>query len=302
MLLHNDVFNFKKEITNAATFVNQKPSFVEKDYYVTMILKKVSEKFPSLLFKGGTSLSKCFKIINRFSEDLDLTIIPEAETNNNRRVLKRTIVSVCDELECNITNLDYIQSKRVYNQFKIKYPITFDQEFLNPLVIVETVYMCKAFPYLRKEATSLLTDYWIKNSMFDKIKKYELEPFTLNVQSLERTFVDKVFAICDYLLSSKVERKSRHLYDLYMLSKYVNLDENLKSLAIEINKVRKPLRLCLSSKDGQSIPILLKRIVDEKTYYNDYKMVSTNFIYDNITYQQAITAIKKIIDSKVFEF
>ena len=47
---------------------------IEKDYYVTMLLKLLSDKIPYIVFKGGTSLSKCYKVIKRFSEDIDITI------------------------------------------------------------------------------------------------------------------------------------------------------------------------------------------------------------------------------------
>ena len=46
----------------------------QKDYYVTVLLKLLAEKIPFIVFKGGTSLSKCHKVIRRFSEDIDLTI------------------------------------------------------------------------------------------------------------------------------------------------------------------------------------------------------------------------------------
>ena len=46
---------------------------IEKDYYVTMILRLLSQKLPNVVFKGGTSLSKGYKAINRFSEDIDIT-------------------------------------------------------------------------------------------------------------------------------------------------------------------------------------------------------------------------------------
>lgn len=47
---------------------------LDKDYYVTMILRELSERQNFIVFKGGTSLSKCHKAIKRFSEDIDITI------------------------------------------------------------------------------------------------------------------------------------------------------------------------------------------------------------------------------------
>lgn len=46
---------------------------VEKDYYVTLIFQKLSLIEYPVVFKGGTSLSKAFHIIDRFSEDIDIT-------------------------------------------------------------------------------------------------------------------------------------------------------------------------------------------------------------------------------------
>lgn len=42
------------------------PALVEKDYFVTLFLRKAVERIPGLVFKGGTSLSKCFSFIDRF--------------------------------------------------------------------------------------------------------------------------------------------------------------------------------------------------------------------------------------------
>ena len=52
------------------------PTIAEKDFWVCWSLKRLYtiEGLPRLLFKGGTSLSKCFKIIRRFSEDIDIGI------------------------------------------------------------------------------------------------------------------------------------------------------------------------------------------------------------------------------------
>lgn len=54
--------------------LNATPAIVEKDYYVSLFLQHLVKKVPNKLFKGGTSLSKCHKVINRFSEDIDLTL------------------------------------------------------------------------------------------------------------------------------------------------------------------------------------------------------------------------------------
>lgn len=70
MYLHNDKDLFTEVITEANAQTGIAESIIEKDYYVTMILKLLAKSNPDIVFKGGTSLSKCFHLINRFSEDI----------------------------------------------------------------------------------------------------------------------------------------------------------------------------------------------------------------------------------------
>ena len=77
MHLHTNKENFKEVIIATA---HSSPGLqnhqIEKDYYVSLFLKELSklENKIEIVFKGGTSLSKCYDVINRFSEDIDLTI------------------------------------------------------------------------------------------------------------------------------------------------------------------------------------------------------------------------------------
>lgn len=77
MKLHNDKRKFYEAIEAASNYYGIDRSLIEKDYFVTLFLKRASVKIPGLVFKGGTSLSKCHKIIDRFSEDIDLTLDTE---------------------------------------------------------------------------------------------------------------------------------------------------------------------------------------------------------------------------------
>ena len=79
-----------------------------------------------MIFKGGTSLSKCYKIIKRFSEDIDLTLDPENQKQGNKKNLKREIVDACHELGLLLTNAEEIRSRRDYNRYEIEYPLHFE--------------------------------------------------------------------------------------------------------------------------------------------------------------------------------
>ena len=73
-MLHNNKDVFEQVILKVSEETGIEASIIEKDYYVTVLLKLLAEKIPFIVFKGGTSLSKCHKVIRRFSEDIDLTI------------------------------------------------------------------------------------------------------------------------------------------------------------------------------------------------------------------------------------
>lgn len=64
---------FRDAILLASQKLEVSEDIVEKDYYVTLILKKLSTIEYPVVFKGGTSLSKAFHVIDRFSEDIDIT-------------------------------------------------------------------------------------------------------------------------------------------------------------------------------------------------------------------------------------
>ena len=71
MMLHDDKELFKQIILLTSENTGIDSGIIEKDYYVTMFLKSLVKKQPQIIFKGGTSLSKCHKLIKRFSEDIE---------------------------------------------------------------------------------------------------------------------------------------------------------------------------------------------------------------------------------------
>lgn len=92
MKLHENKEDFTEAVQTVSRGLNISPALVEKDYYVTLVLKRINEEVTGLIFKGGTSLSKCHKVINRFSEDIDLTLDSEhltmAPWRNGKRYLR----------------------------------------------------------------------------------------------------------------------------------------------------------------------------------------------------------------------
>lgn len=85
MSLHHDRDVFVEMIIGAANELTIPTNVIEKDYYVTIILKALAEKTNDLVFKGGTSLTKCYQLLDRFSEDIDLSYTAENGTPGESR-------------------------------------------------------------------------------------------------------------------------------------------------------------------------------------------------------------------------
>lgn len=301
MILHKDKDKFDIAIKTASRYFNVAPAIIEKDYYVTLILLKLTERVPNLLFKGGTSLSKCYKIIDRFSEDIDITLDSEHQSQGNRKKIKQTIIEICKELSVNLLNEDETRSRRNYNCYKIDYCPRNRLSELNQQILIETTFIVKAFPDEVKKASSLIYDYLKAIGNNEAIVKYELEPFEIRVQTLDRTLVDKVFAVCDYMLDNKMERKSRHIYDLFRLLTVVKLDDNLKTLIKEVRENRKLNAKCYSAQDGMNIQELLQKMIDTAFFKKDYEKNTQKLLSKNVTYEMAIKAIEVIVVSGVFD-
>src|SRR5688572_12085155 len=97
MILHQYQDEFRELIQLTSTEKRIPLVYVEKDYYVTLALKEISKSpilKPKAIFKGGTSLSKAYKLIERFSEDIDLGILHENLQTTGRRTILRTLEKV----------------------------------------------------------------------------------------------------------------------------------------------------------------------------------------------------------------
>ncbi len=276
------------------------PALVEKDYFVTLLLKELTTRVPSLLFKGGTSLSKCYRIIDRFSEDIDLTLDENHQTQGKKQ-MKAELVEACEVLGLHLINFDEIRSRRDYNCYKIEYPIQHPSVKVNPLLLVETTYITKAYPSELKLVSSIIYDYLKEKDNETAIEKYELQPFEIRVQTLDRTLVDKVFAICDYVVGRRIERNSRHIYDLSCLLTKVKLDEKLKNLIKEVRTERKPHALCYSAQDGANVSSMLYDIIKSDIYKEDYETITKVMMFKYVSYEKTIKALETIIASGVFE-
>ena len=297
MYLHNSKEQFFNVLESVSKVSKIQADLVEKDYYVSLILKEIATSSNKVVFKGGTSLSKALKAINRFSEDIDISFSEHIGASRRKKLKYNIIAPIAEKLGLVITNLDKTQSDRDINNYIFEYkPLCNSNAHIIPAVKVETSLITAVFPFQAMPIGNYIADYAKDISL----KDYGLEPFMMNVQVLERTLIDKVFAICDYYLAEKSRRLSRHIYDIHKILPLINFNEQFRKLLQKVREIRSSLDICPSAKPGININQLLKEICDKDFFKSDYEGVTQFFIFDNIKYKETKESLKKIIDSNVF--
>lgn len=301
-MLHNKKDTFEQLVLRTSEYLGVKAEIVEKDYFVTLFLKRIAAVMPDIVFKGGTSLSKCYHIIKRFSEDIDLNLQSEIKPpERKRRQLKANIIQIINDLEFELTNPDAVKSRRDYNRYIIDYPSSLSAAYLKEQLIVETAIYQRAYPTKVMSADSLIYQYLHENGYGDFIKQYDLEPFTLNVQTAERTMIDKMYALADYYLLNTTTEHSRHIYDIYKLSEIVTVDDTLKELALSVAEERRPHKMCLSVQNGKNVTEILREVIDKKTYKEDYDTITVPLLFEAVSYNTAVSALENILQNGIFD-
>lgn len=298
MYLHENRELFEELIDASSDYMGVNRETIEKDYYVTILLRKLAEtqRLPCV-FKGGTSLSKCFHCIDRFSEDIDITFTEHLGKARRKQLKYNVMKPIADELGVSIRNWDNIESNKDYNAYYFSYrPISeYAEEAIRPEVKLETALISYAFPTEIKSVGNILYDYLMYDNR-ELIEEFGLAPFDMRVQSLSRTFIDKVFALCDYYMEGKSKRYSRHLYDLYKLFPLITFDDELIKLVTEVRQHRSTLSICPSAQPDVNIYEKIMSFCDDDFYKEDYDNVTRYFISEMIPYENIINNMKEIAD------
>ena len=105
MKLHENQPLFAQPPNFAANILNIRPEFIEKDYWITRALQRMSQNINAekVVFKGGTSLSKAYRLTNRFSEDIDVAVIDADSFSGNQ--LKTFIKRLAKDMSADLNEL-----------------------------------------------------------------------------------------------------------------------------------------------------------------------------------------------------
>ena len=160
MYLLNGMLN-PEIIREASIETGIEPAFIEKDWYAVQLLKRVSE-FTSdvdIIFSGGTSLSKGFGIIKRFSEDLDFIIAPHDSLSvGQRRGFRKSVladISADNSFGVDDARLTRGDSHRFFKA-PILYKMNFEQNFLRPYLQLEMTFADNMLPAIEKDISSII--------------------------------------------------------------------------------------------------------------------------------------------------
>ncbi|MEW4924598.1 nucleotidyl transferase AbiEii/AbiGii toxin family protein [Algibacter sp. 2305UL17-15] len=298
------------------------PSFaVEKDFWVTQCLNASFnlEVSSNLIFKGGTSLSKAWSIIERFSEDIDLCI--------NRKVLgfegelSKTQISRLRKASCKYTSTELpklLETELLKNglkTFKIEVRETNDSDkdpqvieihynsitepipYMLPKVIVEVGARSLIEPTESREIQSLIGIQYPE-------QKFSGIPFSIPTVLPKRTFLEKIFLLHEEFQKRdeyiRTERMTRHHYDLEKLMDTEHgmealLDEDLYSIIVKHRSKFNLLRgLNYSNHSPEKVSILPPK-GKLKEWKNDYEIMRESMIYgESLNFEGLIDRITEL--------
>ncbi len=251
MKLHLDPENFKLAIASTSEALGIKDLFIEKDYWVTYVLKQLalSDFKDHVVFKGGTSLSKAYNLVNRFSEDIDLVLLNK--TNLSGGQIKKLLGNIEDAIIC--APLETAKDFRSSKGSKIRktgytYPKmldSYDYGHINESLIVELNAFANPSPIVKLPIESYIATAIKKQKRSELIAEYELEPFELHILNVNRTFTEKVLSLARISINddapyTNLQQKIRHFYDIHQIltsetiGNFLNSPEFEKTIALVI--------------------------------------------------------------------
>lgn len=278
MKLHLNKELFRDIIDTLNTRTGIAIDIIEKDYYVCILLKELSKKQNELkaYFKGGTAIYKILNTMNRFSEDIDLTVkvLPEESNTRNKKRLKQSALGY------KIEGLELIKEECIDNKGSITGMYRYNSVYSDseiPLqragkIQVEATSFTVSEPTEKYYIESLI--YKLANNSEKKIleEQFDVSKIEIEIIKLERMFIDKIFAAEFYYIRDMYMDTAKHIYDISILF-YNEKIQNLLNNDEELNKLIKYKRQEEKARIGG---------IDENTQIKNFNYLKLNFSYSLI--------------------
>ncbi|MGH7240456.1 MAG: nucleotidyl transferase AbiEii/AbiGii toxin family protein [Candidatus Saccharimonadales bacterium] len=281
---------------------------VEKDWWVVQVLAVIFDEMDvgkHIIFKGGTSLSKAWKLISRFSEDVDLAIdraylgFGDDLSKSQRTALRKaagafTCEKFRNDLETMISakgfgpdiRINVVEAKDSDQDpriIEIYYPNTIvSPGYLEPKVQIEIGCRSLKEPYSIQPINSLVDDHY-PGSVFAQSHLH------IPTANPERTFLEKVFLLHEEFQRPKekmrVKRLSRHLYDIFKLSGTPHFEKALSDRSLYETIVEHRYKFTRVGRVNYNLhapqtinPLPIPELI--KAWQNDYQTMVEQMIYE----------------------
>lgn len=191
--------------------------------------------------KGGTALSKCHKLIQRFSEDVDLVVINDKEESGNK--LKNKLKAITDAVNIimpevkieGITNKLGMIRKTAHQYNKQNFQGTFGQ--VREQIIIEATWLGSSNPFIISEVGCYITKMMNATEQFELIDQYAMQPFAVKVLGKERKLCEKIMSLVRFSQTANpyedLSNKVRHIYDIHLMLKHDEINAFLASTDFE---------------------------------------------------------------------
>lgn len=228
MNLHHYQEDFKELVVLTSKKTGLTDSFVEKDYWITYVLRNLANSpyANNFIFKGGTALSKAYKIIERFSEDIDLAVRLEDVTGNQQKKLIDTTSKVITKDLVEIYKEGVTSKGSRFRRTAHEYPKSFPKKIFYQTkdeIIIEINSFIQPKDFTTIPISSYVADFLRDTGQEQEIVRFGLQSFEVQVLGLQRTFTEKILSLvrASYMEDNVLElqERVRHCYDLFMLLK-----------------------------------------------------------------------------------
>ena len=305
MNLHLNKELFRDMIDTLNTRTGVAIDIIEKDYYVSAVLKELSKKqdYLKAYFKGGTAVYKILENMNRFSEDIDLTVkvLSEESNTRNKKRLKESALGY------KIDGLELIKEECIDNKGSVtgmyKYTSVYaDSEM--PLqragkIQVESTSFTVSEPTEKYYIEPLL--YKLASDDEKKIleEKFDISKIEIEIIKLERMFIDKIFAAEFYYIRDMYMDVSKHLYDISMLfnnDKIKKLLEDKEELSklIEYKRQEEKVRIGGIDENTEIKDFNYFKLEFSDELIKEFKNMQNKYVLNN-KYKVSIDEVKYIL-------
>lgn len=316
MKLHQNKILFRQAVQFTSDQMQVPSIYIEKDYWVTFALYTLfhNDIGKDTVFKGGTALSKCYSIIDRFSEDIDLVVLRREGESNNK--LTKKIRTICDVVSAVLPeiNIDELTHKKGMNR---KTAHTYNKEFqgnygqVRDVIVLEATWLGYYEPYTSKMLNSFIGEMMLKNDQVSIANENGMLPFEVRVLEPIRTLCEKIMSLVRFSYSKNpiddLKKKIRHTYDLHQLLQQQEFSEFLLSNDFEemLLKVAKDDVVSFKHNNQWLVFHPSKALIFESldtvwnelkpTYNGDFK----NLVYGSLPKDDAVFATLTVIKGRL---